>query len=581
MSDLLLYLIKANVALALFYLGYYLLLRKLTFYGINRYYLVFALAFSALCPAIPIDQWYAANQDAPPQLLLTFSDWQQLQLPEERNILSSVFSSAYWISIGLFGLLFLIKLMGIGRIHFRSVPARWERFDYRKSNENISPFSFWTNIYFNPVLHAENEYEKILSHEQVHVRQLHSLDILLAEMSLIFFWYNPFCWMIRKAIQDNIEFITDQRVLSSGIDKISYQYSLVQISTYSHPSYLGSHFNFKNLKKRIIMMNKKQSSKMQLGKYVIIVPAIVLGTLVFGVSKAYEQEGVQEKFQNIKINANLPEPAAAMEEKEAVLVQSLQRDAHKAVVVANDTLPLGIQPLVIVDGSIAPNDAMSKLDSEDIQSIDVIKDASAINIYGSKAQNGVIKVTTKKGDAKTANPSAFQDTLKSNDPLYIVDGKKQHSREEINVETIESVYVIKGNGATNLYGDEGKQGVILVTTKKANQDPVVEEVSRPANKISVKISTDSLQLTGNLENYHEDKEPTVMQIQKDEASSLEGADENVLVFVDGKRISSGSLDQIDPNNIQSLSVFKGEIAIERYGEAGRDGVIEIISKGDH
>src|SRR5690606_16400589 len=147
MSDLLLYLIKANVALALFCLGYYLLLRKLTFYGINRYYLVFALAFSALYPAIPIDQCFAVNQDAPPQLLLTLSDWQQLQLPQKTNNFSSVFSSAYWISIGLFGLLFLIKLMGIGRIHLRSVPAQWDRFAYRKINEIISPFSFWTNIY--------------------------------------------------------------------------------------------------------------------------------------------------------------------------------------------------------------------------------------------------------------------------------------------------------------------------------------------------------------------------------------------------------------------------------------------------
>ena len=263
MSDLLLYLIKANVALALFCLGYYLLLRKLTFYGINRYYLIFALVFSALYPLIPFDDWLASRQEMPMPLLLTLSDWQHLQLPQETNAGSSSFSTAYWIGIGLFGLLFLIKLMGIGRIHLRSVPAQWDRFAYRKINEIISPFSFWTNIYFNPLLHTEDEYEKIFSHEQVHVRQLHSLDVLVAGMALIFFWYNPFCWLIRKAVQENIEFITDQRVLSLGIDKKSYQYSLLQISSLSPPSYLGNHFNFKNLKKRIFMMNRKQSSKIQ------------------------------------------------------------------------------------------------------------------------------------------------------------------------------------------------------------------------------------------------------------------------------------------------------------------------------
>jgi len=327
-------------------------------------------------------------------------------------------------------------------------------------------------------------------------------------------------------------------------------------------------------------MNKKQSSKMQLGKYVFIIPAIVLGTLVFGVSKAYEQEGIQEKFhQNTKNNADLPEPAAGMEEEETVVVQSSQSDGHKAAVVTNDTLPLEVQPLVIVDGSVAPNDALSKLNSEDIHSIAVIKDASAMNIYGSKAENGIIKVTTKNGNAQTVNPSALQDTLKGNDPLYIVDGEKQSSIEDINTETIESIDVIKGDGATSRYGEEGKHGVILVTTKKGAKEPVVEEIPGSGDKISVKISTDSLQLTGNLENHHEDKEPVVMGIKDNKTTSLEGVGENVLVFIDGKRISSGALDQIDPNNIQSLSVFKGESAIERYGEAGRDGVIDIISKG--
>src|SRR5690606_3157990 len=289
MSDLTLYLIKSNVALALFYLGYHFLLRKLTFYRINRYYLLFALAFSALYPAIPFDQWFAANPGAPAQLLLTVPDWQQLELPGGTYGDPPFFWMVYWISIGLFSLLFLIKLMGIARIHSRSVPAQWDRFAYRKVKEIISPFSFWTNIYFNPLLHAENEYEKIFSHEQVHVRQLHSLDVLVAEISLIFFWYNPFCWLIRRAIQENIEFITDQKVLSLGIDKKSYQYSLLQISTLSPPSHLGNHFNFKNLKKRIIMMNKKQSSKMHLGKYVFILPAVILGSLILGVFQRSEE----------------------------------------------------------------------------------------------------------------------------------------------------------------------------------------------------------------------------------------------------------------------------------------------------
>ena len=626
MSDLLLYLIKANVALALFCLGYYLLLRKLTFYGINRYYLVFALAFSALYPAIPIDQWFAVNQDAPPQLLLTLSDWQQLQLPQKTNNFSSVFSSAYWISIGLFGLLFLIKLMGIGRIHLRSVPAQWDRFAYRKINEIISPFSFWTNIYFNPLLHSEDEYEKIFSHEQVHVRQLHSLDVLLVEIALIFFWYNPFCWLIRKAIQENIEFITDRRVLSLGIDKKSYQYSLVQISTSSNPSYLGSHFNFKNLKKRIIMMNKKQSSKIQLGKYLFILPTVILGSLIFGVSKAYEKKDIPENLHKYTLtDLNVQEPII-LEEKDKMADQN---EASKPVM---DTLPSGAQPIIVVDGVFHSETNLGKLDSEKIQSMDVIIDAAAHNIYGSKAQNGIIKVTTqkeeplyvvngvkqtadrtrnylpeeiafvnvlkdktavdaygnegkngvieittKRNNAEDIRSSALQDTLKTNDPLYVVDGKKQNSMDKINTETIESVSVLKGKAAIDLYGEEGKNGVVLVTTKKGVKEPLVEEVSSPANP-SITIATSS---KGTVTKQDPDKEPVVIGIKNNKITSLEGADENVLIYVDGKKLTRNDLSRLDPDNFESVNVFKGKTAIERYGEEGKDGVIEFTTKSNN
>src|SRR5690606_5593256 len=98
--------------------------------------------------------------------------------------------------------------------------------------------------------------------------------------------------------------------------------------------------------------------------------------------------------QNVKINSNIPEPATPIEEKEAVIIQSSQKDVHKAVVMDKDTLPPGAQPLVIIDGNISPDDALNKLDPQEILSIEVIKDAAAHNNYGAKSQYGIIKVTT-------------------------------------------------------------------------------------------------------------------------------------------------------------------------------------------
>lgn len=546
MSDLLLYLLKANIVLTLFCLGYYLWLRKLTFYGLNRYYLLFSLLFSALSPFFQINKWLLPQRENAGGLLLNLADLQQLQLPQEAAGTTSIFPGLYWLSVGLFAFFFLVKLGGIGRIYWKSVPAHWGIFHFRSTAEDIPPFSFWPHIYFNPRLHAEAEYEKILRHEQRHIRDLHTLDILLAELAVIFFWYNPFCWMIRKAVQDNNEFITDRKVLASGVDKKSYQYSLVQISTLS-PSLLGNHFNFKNLKKRILMMNRKQSSKMQLGKYVFILPAIILGSLIFGVSKAYENE-------NIKINFNIRESATLVEEKDGIINQSSQSDAHKAVIIAKDTLPSETQPIIVLDGNLLSDGVFSKLDSEEIQSIDVIVDAAAISIYGTVAENGIIKITTKQGDAEAVRSLGYQDTVKTNDPLYVVDGVKQtpgNMQTNYHADEIAAVNVLKGNSAIDAHGEEGKHGVIEITTKQA---------------------------TESTENYNEDKEPAAVNIKKDKATTLKSINDNVLIFVDGKKMASDALDQVNPNDIESITVLKGENAIERHGAEAKDGVIEIITK---
>ena len=124
-----------------------------------------------------------------------------------------------------------------------------------ETSENITPFSFGNAIYINPARHTEEELQRIIQHEFVHVRQQHSIDLLAGELLCIINWFNPFAWCIRHAIRQNLEFIADRQVLQNGIAKKEYQYLLLKVI--GVPQYaLASHFNFSNLKKRIAMMNK-------------------------------------------------------------------------------------------------------------------------------------------------------------------------------------------------------------------------------------------------------------------------------------------------------------------------------------
>jgi bla regulator protein BlaR1 len=152
----------------------------------------------------------------------------------------------------------LVQLFSLYKLYRNSTPATIQDHDVRVTTANISPFSFWQNIYINPDNLDTADLKSILQHEQVHVKEWHTLDILLAEISLVFYWFNPGVWLMKKAVRENIEFITDRKILQAGTDTKAYQYSLLNVSiAATHLLGITNHFNFSTLKKRIKMMNAK------------------------------------------------------------------------------------------------------------------------------------------------------------------------------------------------------------------------------------------------------------------------------------------------------------------------------------
>jgi beta-lactamase regulating signal transducer with metallopeptidase domain len=97
------------------------------------------------------------------------------------------------------------------------------------------------------------------------------MDILWGEWLCILNWYNPFAWMIRRSIRQNLEFIADNKVLENGIDKKQYQYLLLKV-TGSPQFTIGASFNLSSLKKRIAMMNKIKSARVHLLRFLLLFP---------------------------------------------------------------------------------------------------------------------------------------------------------------------------------------------------------------------------------------------------------------------------------------------------------------------
>ncbi|MGV3763381.1 M56 family metallopeptidase [Parapedobacter sp.] len=491
MPDSMLYLLKANLAILLFYLGYRLLLRKLTFYTLNRFYLLFALLFSFTYPLVELAGLFEAPiQQLPGEAVYLIPNWEQVPAAEFNGwplLVGVVALGAVWFAVR-----FAIRLLSLWRVHGQSRAATWRWIHYRQVFAPIRPFSFWRNIYVNVHSHADGELTEIFKHEQVHVKELHTLDVLLAELSSVLCWFNPGMWLLRNAIRENLEFITDRNVLRSGIDRQAYQYSLLgagrQLET--HPT-IAQGFNFKNLKTRIMMMNKKRSSCLHLGRYLLSVPVIAVLVLFITMSRAaYLPEILDSPAVPARV-AGMAQPTVetAMPQTDAIADTTKAKQKISIDQIIGELPETGDAPLVILDGlELKKGFDMKTLDADAIASISVLKDAAATALYGNRGARGVVLITTKTKASKDAahidtaalpeirggskgpeekpkTPSAADHDFDG--ALIVIDGEASTSAalRKLAPDDIEAITVLKGASATDKYGDKGKKGAIEVTTK--------------------------------------------------------------------------------------------------------------------
>jgi BlaR1 peptidase M56 len=287
MPTLLLYVIKLSCSLGLMWLFYRLVLRNLTFYNANRWYL---LGYSLLCfliPLIDIGPIYKEDPLLEPLIVQYIPVIGQAVAGDHPAIAAAPSWDAWTgvlivLGVGAFLLLvrFAVRCLSLRRIRRRAVLLESGPVAIYQVDERIVPFSWGNAVYINQHLHTEAEWAEIILHEYVHIRQRHYLDILVSEALTILNWYNPFAWLIRYSIRQNLEFIADRAVVEKGVDKKGYQYHLLKVVGQS--SYrLANNFNFSSLKKRIIMMNKMRSARLHLLRFLFILPLLAVLLVAF------------------------------------------------------------------------------------------------------------------------------------------------------------------------------------------------------------------------------------------------------------------------------------------------------------
>lgn len=419
-------LLKINSTLLLCYLLYRFLLRRLTFYNLNRVFLLGALVLSSAMPFIRIR--LEAPAARPAALIEAARSYTLPAITPAAFDYTDMVQPVFWAGVALMGLRLVIQLFSVLRLYARARTTRLGDAPLHILPGQGNAFSFFRNIFIYHSTLSDPELPMIITHEKVHARQWHSIDILACELHKVLCWFNPAAWLMMQAIRENLEFIADRAVLKTGTTAKTYQYSLLRVSQgHSAIPVLANNFNFSSLKTRIMMMNKKQSSPVHVMRYFAAAPLALALVCCFGVSMG------QQKKQTI---TKTPRP-------EAVVTQD---------------------PQVMV----VPMADSKKQPGGKVKSVRIVRDDNAVASNATPQRTAVVEM--ESGETRKVQldqPGTMTAQNAKARPLVMLDGKKiDYSEiESVNPKNIKSVTVLKDADALLQYGDEAKEGVILIVTK--------------------------------------------------------------------------------------------------------------------
>jgi TonB family protein len=285
------YLLLVNFYLVIFFGFYVLLLRRETFFQLNRIYLVAASLLSFLIPLIQanwVQNLFITQQvqqtiySMPVGMVYNFT----VKPTADAGITLGQVINALYITVTLF----LIIRLG------------WQLLVLKKSIEKPSPSAAYS--FFKKISLGENiaPSSVIAEHEQVHAGQWHSVDVMIIETVMIINWFNPVVYLYRFAIKYIHEFIADRQVIQAGTDKVDYAMLLLsqtfQVETHS---LVTPFYNHSLLKKRIMMLHKNKSQRIALAKYGLSAPLFIL-MMIFSsatVNNSKAVAGINKKTERL------------------------------------------------------------------------------------------------------------------------------------------------------------------------------------------------------------------------------------------------------------------------------------------
>ena len=566
------YFIKFSAILGLFFIFYKLFLEKETFFHSIRAYFILGIITALVLPFVIIPEYVTVEGVFVEQTIGTITETGNTDNLFNFS-LTSILLGVYSLGVLFFGIRFLIQLWSLVLFILQHPKKKQNGYVFIEANASTSPFSFFNYIIYPKNGFNQKELEQIIEHEKVHASQHHSIDILLSQLLIIFNWFNPLAWLYHREIQKNLEFIADQGAQQGLKTKESYQYLLLKTITPNYSLALTSNFYNSLIKKRINMLHKNKSGNMMYFKFMFIIPALILFVFTFN-TKVIAQ---QKKVEKIEIHQELDVEMITKDFQKSDLDKLKASLLKKGITLQYKKLKyndkneiIGIKLIVsnkqnnktqLEQMGTAPIKPISiKYDDQGALALGNLEGMEDHNIFitsgGDKMHKKVI-VTSTGGDSKSdANNYVFVSDDGDETHVKVVNGEVV--TEEIHGPHSENVWISKSGDSTKLKRieiieiDEDTDGEKNVIIKKIHKDGENVEV-----------------IVSGSDDHHKGHDKMIF-ISED--------GEKPLMIVDGKEVEGGSLEDIDPEKIATVNVYKGDKAIEKYGEKAKNGVVVIETK---
>lgn len=619
------YSLKVAFCLIAFYLVFKLLLSKETFHTFNRWVLLLVMVVSILLPWLKVttaEPTAIAEGMISLESVIASAEVVNDDTQEGLSAIQLLFI-IYIIGIAVFFLREVVSVVRLFRLIRRGTPLTAEQAGVSQHGvrvvvmkNEIAPFSWFRHVVLSEKDFLENPRE-ILTHELAHIRLGHSWDVAVCNLLIIFQWWNPAAWLLKRELQNVHEFEADEAVINRGVDAKQYQLLLIRKSVGERLFSMANNLNHQSLKKRITMMTTKKSSPWQKAKVLVALPMAALAVVAFAnpdVERMAEQLETESQAVVEKAKADVAGVETAAEQQPAEK-QEVADEQGKKVSVKGVVLQLeDEEPIIGAAVTIRGTKIGAVTDVDGKFHLDNVPVGSWIDVFMIDCEMGSMQVTEKNasnlhfviafdGPSSSKSPGSDAFDVVEEMPVYPGGMPAMMDFFNKNMKYPKEAFDAKQEGRVIAQFVVEKDGCITDAHIVKSVSPALDaEALRIVNAmpnwtpgrqngkpVRVKYTVPiSFKLTGGETNKAKDDNVNTdntfnnraikEKIEKDLALKVK----NLLLVVDGKEVPESEIDKyLSPEKIQSITVIKDKAKVKAiYGNAanGKQGAIEITMK---